>query len=134
MTAAPAAAILIVAKRTRSETVALTPDQENQFIRDLEERGQEQVRSDLDHGKISPSVTYVASRWLAEREREAERRREASNSEQIELMRRASAAAEAQATEARRANTRATIALVMAIISIIVSAIGIWLPYWEAHK
>lgn len=111
-----------------------TAEQERDFVAQLEGKSIEQVKRQLDHGEVPPAFVYVASKWVSDKEREAEQRREASNSEQIVLMRRAASAAEAQATEARRANTRATIALVIAIISITVSAIGIWWPYWSAHK
>jgi hypothetical protein len=113
--------------------MAPTPEHERQWILQLEELGVTQVRSLLENDKISPGFVHVSSQWLADKDREAEGRREASRAEQMELMRRASVAAEAQATEARRANMRATIALAIAIISIIVSAIGIWLAYWEPY-
>src|SRR5690348_4738696 len=96
--------------------------------------GKERVRYSLDHNQFSGAFISAAWDWLSEQEAEDRRRQEASISEQVAEMRRASAAAERQAAAAERANTRATIALVIAIISIIVSAIGIWLPYWESHK
>jgi len=114
--------------------VALTPEQEGAFAGELARMGKERVRYSLDHGTISPAYVHVAWEWLSREEAAEKRRLEASNSEQTELMRRASVAAEVQAREAERANKRATIALVIAIISIIVSAIGIWMPYWSAHK
>jgi hypothetical protein len=79
--------------------------------------GETQVRSDADHGKISPAFVYLATRWLSGKEREAKEREEASKAEQVELMRRQAAAAE-------RANTRATIAILIAIASVFVTAIG----------
>jgi len=118
--------------------MALTPEQEREFIDDLERLGVTQVRSDVDHGRVSPALVHTAVKWLSGKERETEERREASNSAQIDLMRRAADAAEVQALEARRANINAKRALRIAIISIIVSAIGsavsIGLPYWSAHK
>ena len=103
------------------------------------------VRSELERGKISPHRVHLTATWLSAKDKEAEAGREASKSEQIELARRASeaadraaTAAELQAIEARRANKRATIALVIAIISIIATAIGtavsIWLTQIDAHK
>ena len=112
----------------------MNPEAERQFIAELEKQGETRVRDNLAHGHIAPAWGHVASTWLSEKERESERRREASNSEQIDLMRRASTAAERQAIAAERANTRATIALVIAILSMIVSAIGIWMPFWSTHK
>jgi hypothetical protein len=111
-----------------------TPLQEREWIARLEEMGPTQVRKLLDIHEISDGYVFVTSQWLAGKDRELEAKEAASKAEQMSLMRRASTAAELQATEARRANTRATIALVIAIISIIVSAIGIWMPYWSAHK
>jgi hypothetical protein len=134
MTPTPALAILIGANRIRSETVSLTPDQEREWIIQLVKMGPTQARSDMDHGRISPAYVSLTAEWLADREREAERRSEASQSEQIELMRRASAAAERQARAAERANTRATVALVIAIVSMIVTVISILITHWDAHK
>jgi hypothetical protein len=81
--------------------------------------------------------------WLKNKDQEAERLRDASQEEQIEIARsaspaaeraavaaeRASAAAERQAIAAERANARASIALVIAIISIVATAIGIWIVH-----
>lgn len=118
--------------------MALNPDAERSYISELERLGETQVRSDYDHGRIPPGFMYLAANWLGERKRASERRREASNSEQIELMRRAASAAEVQATEARRANTKATIALIIAIaspiVSTIIAAIGIWMTHLDTHK
>jgi hypothetical protein len=110
--------------------MSLTPEQERQFIAELEHMGETQARSNMDRGKISPAYVSLTAKWLGEQER----RREESQSEQIELMRRASAAAERQARAAERANTRSTIALAIAIFSMIITIIGILVPYWNAHK
>jgi F0F1-type ATP synthase assembly protein I len=68
------------------------------------------------------------------KERQVEERREASDSAQIELARRACKAAERvadaasrQATAAERANARATIALAIAIISMMITGFSIWI-------
>jgi hypothetical protein len=114
--------------------MSLTTEQERLFIADLEAQGKTQVRSNFDHGKISPGFVYLASKWLAETEREEERRREAAQSEQTELMRRASVAAERQAHASEQANKRATIALVIAIASMIITIIGVWVTHWDAYK
>jgi hypothetical protein len=117
--------------------VALTPEQERAYFAELEQVGESNVRSEMDHGRISPALVHLASRWLADKERQ----REASKASQIEIMRRsseaaerASAAAERQATAAERANTRATIALAIAIVSMIVSVISIWVTHLDVHK
>lgn len=132
--------------------MTLTPEQEHEIGASWEKIGATQVRSDLDHGRLSPALFNLATRWLSEKERESERRREAFNSEQIEIARTASlaaeraataaelaaAAAERQAVAAERANTRATIALIIAMISIvatiIMAAIGIWITHNDARK
>ena len=121
--------------------MALTPDQEREWIVQLERTGVKLVRSELEGGKISPHLVHLTATWLSAKDREAEAQREASNSEQIELARRASEAAEraataseVQAIEARRANKRATVALAIAIISIIATAISIWIVHVDGHK
>ena len=121
--------------------MALTPDQEREWIAQLEGMGVTLVRSELERGKISPHRVHLTATWLSAKDKEAEAGREASKSEQIELARRASeaadraaTAAELQAIEARRANKRATVALVIAIISIIGTAVSIWLTHIDAHK
>ena len=121
--------------------MTLTTEQEKAWLTELDKMGRERVRASLDHGAISPAYVSLSWDWLSKQEAEETRRREASNSEQIEIARRASeaadraaTAAERQAKAAERANTRATIALAIAIISIIVSIIAIWLPYWIVHK
>jgi hypothetical protein len=115
----------------------------------LESIGVPQVRLMLEtDGLPSGLLRHQSSiiEWLASKDQEAERLREASQSEQIEIARsasraaeraaiaaeRASAAAERQATAAERANTRASIALVIATISIIATAIGIWVVHRDA--
>jgi hypothetical protein len=122
--------------------MALTPEQERLWIQELGNMGRERVRASLDHNTISPAYVSLSWDWLSKEETDEKRRREASNSEQIEIARsasevalRAASAAERQATAAERANTRATIALTIAILSMIVSVIAIWLPhYWDLHK
>jgi hypothetical protein len=118
--------------------MALTEEQERAYLAELERMGPTQVRSDLDHGRVSPALVFLSSSWLSNKEKEAERQREALSSEQIELTRRASeaaerasAAAERQATAAERANTRAALALVIATISMMISIVGILV---DAHK
>jgi hypothetical protein len=45
--------------------VALTPEQERLYVIELEKMGETQVRSDSEHGRISPGYVHLASRWLA---------------------------------------------------------------------
>jgi hypothetical protein len=133
--------------------MALNIDQEREHIARLERMGVSSVRSELEGGKISPHFVQLTSTWLSAKDKEAEERREASDSAQMELARRVSEVAERAATAARRANRRATIALVIATVSIVAAAIGtaasinpaivskindvvtrIWLSHINAHK
>jgi hypothetical protein len=122
--------------------MALTPDQERDWFAQLEALSVSQVRSDLEGGKISPAFVHATAAWLSAKDKEAEERREASNSAQIALARRAAeaaeqaaseahrastaaersaTAAERQAADAERANSKAMIAIVIAAISLILA-------------
>jgi hypothetical protein len=142
--------------------VSLTPEHKHSFIAELEKMGVPEVKHRLDRGTISGPLVPIAFAWLAEKEREDERRRDAFNSEQIEIAKaasltaeRAAAAAEAaakeaarasaaaerqaaaserQATAAERANRRATIALMIAITSIITTMVSIWITHNDAGR
>ena len=135
--------------------MALTPDQEHEYFTRLEAMGVSLVRSDFAAGKIQPHLIHPTATWLSGKEKEAEARREASHAEQMELARRASEAAERSASEAERAsaaaersaaavegqasaseraNTRATIAIMIAIASIVAVAINVWITHLDAHK
>ena len=121
--------------------MALTPDQEREYLAQLEGMGVSLVRSEFERKQIPPHLIHLTGTWLSGKDREAEARREASNAEQMELAKRASeaaeratAAAERQATAAQRANTRATIALIIAIVSVVATAINIWMTHLDAHK
>ena len=123
-------------------------DKRAEKIAYLETLGEQQVRLFLSNNRFSSDWTGIVVQWLAEKDREAELTSAALEREQIEIARSASAAAiraadaaevasnaaVRQAVAAERANTRATIALAIAIIAITVSAIGILLPYWSVHK
>ena len=116
--------------------MALTQDQEREWAARLVSMGVSLVKSEFERGKIPPAFVFSTAAWLSAQEKEAEARREASNSEQIELARRAASeahrasaaaersaiAAERQAGAVERANARATIALVIAVASIIIAA------------
>lgn len=113
----------------------VTADQEREYVARLEGKSVEAVRRQLAQGEVPPAFVSAASKWVSDKELEAERRKDAAISEQTELARRAaeaaeraSAAANRQARAAERANTRATIALVIAAISAIITIIGILLP------
>jgi hypothetical protein len=109
------------------------------IIAHLEKLGENQVRLLLSTGRFPVAQHWVIYEWLATKDQEAERLREASQAEQAANARfasnaaeRASAAAERQATAAERANTSANIALVIAIISIIATIIGISIVHRDA--
>jgi hypothetical protein len=118
-----------------------------EFIAYLEGLGKTQVRSMLNDG-LPLSLLHITRKWLADKELDSERLEAASTEEQIAIAcsakeaawtaaraaERASSAAERQAVAAERANTRATIVLAIAIISIIATIIGIWLVHLDAVK
>jgi hypothetical protein len=113
-----------------------TPEQEREFVAQLEHRSVGLVRHQLANKEIPSAYESVAWKWISDKELEAERRNEAAISEQTEAANRAaeaatraSVAAERQAIAAERANTRATIALVIAAISAIIAIIGILVPH-----
>ncbi len=114
--------------------MALTPEQERLYIADLEKMGVTQVRSDRDHGRISPGFVNLASAWLSGKERQAERRKEASQAEQTEFLRRTTEATERQAIQARRANITAIWAIGIAGLSMIVTNIGSGVTQLDAFK
>lgn len=130
----------------------LTPEQEREYFAELEKIGPDGIRRDLADHKIPANLVHYASLWVSRKEQEREARDETFKSEQIEIARsaaaeasRASVAAERAATAAERAataterqadaaeiaNTRAKRALVIAIISIIISAAGILWSHWD---
>jgi hypothetical protein len=111
-----------------------TPEQERLWIAELDKRSVEQVRRMRAQAEIPQAFVFATEQWLSEKEREAEHRSEASNSEQIALARRASEAAERQAAAAERANTRATIALIIAIVSIIATTATALFSIWITRK
>lgn len=117
----------------------MAPDKftREEFWAELEEAGEEEVRARVNTGRYTSGnkKRELAQQWLDKKVHEraelSERRKEASQSEQIEIARSAkdaawsaaeaarSAAAEAreQSRMARAANIRATIALIIATIS-----------------
>ena len=110
----------------------LTPEQEAEWFKQLDQTDPISIRENLKQGLISSGYVNATYRYLAGKDREERERIDASNSAQIALMRRASEAAERQATAAERANTRATIALVIAIISMIISAVAIFITHRDS--
>ena len=102
--------------------MTLNPEQEREYVAGLDEKGVVQVRFELEHGQIPPTLMHLASKWLSEKEREAKDRAE----EQMEVMNVIPATAERQATAAEQANTRANIALLIAVVSLIVSIFSLF--------
>jgi hypothetical protein len=64
---------------------------------------------------------FLATQWLSDKDREAESRAKAFLAEQTDLMRRATEVTERQAIQARRANIAAVCAIVIAVLSLLVS-------------
>lgn len=98
---------------------------ENEIYKEFALKGEEAVRGDLELGRLGRAKASLARLWLEGLNKE---RRNESEGEQLELARRATAAAEASATSARlanrhagRANWIAGFALVVAVIAVVVS-------------
>lgn len=100
----------------------LNEEQERQFLAELETSGEAQVRITWEHGGFSPSVSNSVIKWLAGKERETKA-----------LSSSVATATERLARAAESANTRANIAIAIAVISMIVTAIGIFISYFEAR-
>jgi hypothetical protein len=91
-------------------------DDDSKQLEHFERMGEAAVRMDIDNDCFPHSIRALAINWLAQRDQESERRREASQAEQIDIARSAKDAAWEAARAAKKANTIATIAVVMAII------------------
>jgi hypothetical protein len=85
--------------------------------------GPAEVRARIATNVYLGATRALALAWLA-------RRNEASSAEQLELARSAKDAAWAAARAADLANNKATIAIVIAAISIIATTVGIVIPYF----
>ena len=106
--------------------MALSPEQEREWTTKLKNMGVTQAKLLWNRGEISPAYRYITSTWIADEERQAEGRAQALQSEQMELMKRSSVAAERQAIAAKRANARASFALFIAAVSLIVSIFALF--------
>jgi hypothetical protein len=114
----------------------------------LEQLGPNQVRLLISSGGLPTGWNVRVAEWLAAKDQEERRLSEASQTEQIEIARaaskaaeraaaaaeRASTAAERQTVAAERANTRATFALAIAIVSIIATVIGMVVVHLDAIR
>jgi hypothetical protein len=123
----------------------LSVDEKAALVKNLESFGVEQVKQMLPHGRFPPTSESYVIEWLAEKERDAADRAaaaadiaSAAADRAVAAAERASAAAERQADAAERANTRAMLAIAIAIISMIISAIiasaGIWITHNDAGR
>ena len=113
-------------------------ERQGRFIERWESEGVDAVRLSLSADTWSHEVRKWAIAWIASKDQEARRASEASQSEQIEIARlasaaairaataaeRAASAAEVQAAAAQRANTIARAALIVAAISMAISIIA----------
>lgn len=107
----------------------------------FEQLGPEQVRTMMQSGGILQHQYAFALEWLAEKDQDFARQKEASKSEQVEIARSAKDAAWAAARAAERAaiaaenaNKRATIALIIAAISIAVTLYTSWVSHTESVR
>jgi hypothetical protein len=125
------------------------PTSENDaIIERLEQLGPNQVQLLMSNGGLPTNWNVRIAEWLATKDQEERRLIASSQSEQMDIARaasaaaeraaaaaeRASVAAERQAVAAERANTRATIALIIAVISIIATISGMIVVHFDALK
>jgi hypothetical protein len=113
-------------------------DNDEQLTR-FEEMGEDAVRILAYTQRFTTKNQRLAIKWLAQKDQESERRREASQAEQINIARSAkdaawaaSSVAERAAAAAEKANIRATTALVIAAISIAATIIGVWIVHQDS--
>src|SRR5207244_5099587 len=104
---------------------------------ELERMGERRVRLALERKEFPDAQVHTAYKWLSEKDDASARVKDASQAEQIEIARSArdaawaaASAAERAAAAAEKANERATIALIIAAISITVTTI---ISLWLAH-
>ena len=103
-------------------------DDSEQFSR-FEKMGEEAVRLRTLTGGFATTNQRLAIKWLAQKDQESERRREASQAEQIDIARSAKDAAWEAARAANKANTIAAIAVAIAILAIIISTFSWIYPH-----
>ena len=96
---------------------------DNEQLARFEEMGEDAVRILVHTKRFITSNERLAIKWLAQKDQESERRREASQAEQIDIARSAKDAAWEAARAAKTANAIAMIAVAMAIIAIVISTL-----------
>lgn len=101
----------------------------DKLIAEFEELGEAEVREGLALGRYSMRRADAARTWL---EGKAADRAHASLTEQIEIARSAKDAAWNSAKAAHSANTRATWALMVAIVSAIATSVMAYLAWAQA--
>jgi hypothetical protein len=146
MTPAGPFSILEDANQIRERRVS-SPADDPAIIAAMESLGVAQLRTRIAGGAWPSHLMGAADRWLTQQDQEAERVRDASQREQIEIARsakdaavlaseaasRAAAAAERQAVAAENANKRATAALIIAALSITTTIIGIMVTHRDVE-
>lgn len=92
-----------------------------------ERQGVEYIRRFLDTNAWPQADIYWANKWVVEKDQESAARKESAQALQAAAASRAADAAERQAAAAERANTKANIAMAIAIASIIANIVmGFW--------
>ncbi|MGA2637455.1 hypothetical protein [Methylocella sp.] len=89
-------------------------EQEREQFAQFEKDGEERVRLNLKNYRYPHAAEALAIRWLAPKNEAAAQRREALDTEQIELARRTT-------RSAKEANTIAWIALAVAVAALVLS-------------
>ena len=112
----------------------ISMENEHEQFRRFEEMGEKKVRLLLETKQLNRTVTLLAVEWLAPKDQELVRLREASQAEQTEIARSDKDAAWAAARAAQKANTTATIALVIATISAIAAIVSMWIVHVDSMK
>jgi hypothetical protein len=111
-------------------------DDEAEILNELKQLGEAEVRHRLATNQFSLAYHPSALRWIEELDRaadeESERRKDASQAEQTEIARSAKDAAWAAARAAEKANIRATMALIIAAISIAATVVGIFIVHRDS--
>jgi hypothetical protein len=97
-------------------------DDDSEQLARFEEMGEDAVRIHVHTFSFNTAHQRLAIKWLAQKDQELERRRDASQAEQIDIARSAKDAAWEAARAANKANTIAAIAVAMAMVAIIISA------------
>ncbi len=99
-----------------------------EFLDKLKKSTDQKIEDNLAHGAYSSDHRPIAERELERRRREGS---DAALAEQIDTAKSAKDAAWASANEAKGANTRATIAIVVSILAFMAGAAGLFVSVWR---